>query len=344
MRMARLGPIAWALACLCPAAIAVADDALVGVHRAAPQFILEPLPPAHLPVRLESVTLAQTNAVLTDSPPRIIGGEALTITANWTPWTAMDSSVPVRIRLWDAMGLIAREHPFRAGPAFREEAWTVGGAYAQPYTIPGDEIGRAFSGHAYLEVAMETPRSPLRNYEPLLLLPVHIAPLVSEGAISPAIWTRELGGGERVLNRQARLGDGAEFSVDVPEAWRTGNRAIAIASFLSYQSLRQGAAAGEVVLRGPEGETTLPIRAGIETARCDHDAHAPGRLNHDKIRVLMSRDAAQVGYDSRPVQLHTYLAIIDLPPDLGPIDEIVFRCKSAVVLDIMGCGLVPAAP
>lgn len=308
---------------------------------ASPQFILAPEVPPHLPLRLLSIALSQDGNELSGERPAIEGDRALVVRETWMPEIRIASSAPMRIRFWDGLGLISRDFPFRVGPGRSESPWPVGSEYTTEHVIDMSEVSSAFSGDAYVEVSMETPRNPTQPYEPILLLPVNVAAHPTENPALAGAWKNAMGPNVQLIPYQVRLGKGAACSLPVPEGIRMGNEALAIASSMSYQGPSQGQTVCVVVLHTPQGDISLPIRVGIETARCDFDAYPPGKLHQEKPRIFQSRDSAQLGVNNRPVQLHTYLGVIPIPANVSEVLSITLRCDGSTIIDIAGLALLP---
>jgi hypothetical protein len=289
-----------------------------------------------IPVRLLGIDIVQNAQPLTGVPAELDGAKPLTIAAYWEATVRVTSSVPLKIAFWDRLCLISPSEDLRIGPRNNEEPWQPGNVYRQEYPVDVRAVANAFSGHGYLLLSLRSMPGRSRDLTSLQMVPVLVHPLIEEIKVSERSLERVVPPPYRIIPSEFRLGQGAEVRLDVPADWRAGNRRLAVMSSMSYQSLPEGAAACEIALTlGVETKAKFELDYGVHTARCDDEPRAGGAT------VFESRDSAHLNREGRPVQLHKYIAVFDLPVEAASIDAIAFHCNAEVVLDIFGMALLP---
>lgn len=293
-------------------------------------------------LRLLGVSLVQSDSHLRGPRPQLDPRVPLVVVGHWYATATLASRYGGDVTFQDHLNLITRSVPLRIGPETGESPWEVGGVYLQRHEIDLEGLAPPFSGEGFLTVNLSARPGGRKSPIPLQMLPIVVKPVLKDRRISPQSLQRVVPPPYRPLGKFVRLCYGARTRIEIPEAWQRGNRRLAILSSLSYLSLPQGETACDIILN--EGETvraTLPLRSGTMTARCDHDAYPQGRLGHDKATVFESRESSQLDWNGRPIQLHTYIGLADIPAGVDTITSLSLHCDAEVILDIIGIVLLP---
>jgi hypothetical protein len=313
--------------------------ALTPDYAAPPLDVLEEPGDDRFVVTLVGVSLEQDGERLSGEIPLIASNGTLKVTTYWRAGVRMQSRVSAQLSFWDHLGVFREPIALRVGPASDAPAWEVGGVYLTSHDIDMRPIARKFSGRASMSFALLGAAN--RMY-PRQLLHIAVAPLVRTSSVLNLDIEAAFGEGSRFIAKHFRLGKEARTVLPVPEAWRAGNRRLAIVSNITYETVEQGVPVCNIVLNpGKDSETRLLLVVGEGTALDSFDARRTESADHEKARIFASRDSGQVNPQGTPIQLHTYLEIYDLPPDIERIDSIAFECDSAVLLNIDGVALLP---
>jgi len=317
-------------------------DAITPDYAAPPLDILEKPGRSDFAVSLLGLTLDQLGESISGEIPRIEGTTPLDVKTYWRAQVRMDSQVAAQLSFWDHSALIRVTEDFRIGPKPGESAWEVGGVYTTTHSADMVSLTQQFSGGASIVVSVRGASGKAAQLHPRQRLGIHITPNVRDSNIPIDAAQQAFGKDSRFIANRVRLGKGSRAELSVPEAWKDGNRQLAIVSAMSYRAPDQGVIVCDAVINpGAPDEVRLSMVSGVTTSLCNFDALPAGSANHKKVQVFSSRSSGQVDSQGAPVQLHNFVATLDLPDTVTSIQEIAFECDASVVLDIDGIALLP---
>lgn len=296
-----------------------------------------------LPVRLLGIDLEQGGGQIHHHSDRIAADMPLELNAYWEATQPTAVRFPWTVKISSHDGKIARNFGFSGGPADTAQAWQAGCVYKQRVQIDLLDAARAFSGKGHLSVNLASSAAAAGALIPLLAVPIELKPVLSNRDANPADIKRYVNAAFVDLDVSFRLGYQAEITIPVDRP--VPARSLAVVSAYSYGSVPQGEAVAELIVGYEDGNlAALVLGSGKTTARGDYDFFGQGRLNHDKIDILESREASYLSQTGAPFQTHKYAAVFQLPRPYRNVASITFRSVRPVILDVYDAVLVPADP
>jgi hypothetical protein len=296
-----------------------------------------------LPVRLLGIDLEQAGNRLRNTSDRISMEAPLVLIAYWEPTQPTSNRFPWTVRITSHDGKIARNFDFSGGPGDAGHAWQAGCVYKQHVRIDLLDTARAFNGKSHLTVNFASSAGAGSVLTPLQAVPIDLLPVISKRDVNSADVRQYLNAEFVDLDVSFRLGYRAE--VTVPVAQPVAARSLAVVSAYSYGSVPQGEPVAEVIVSYEDGTlAAFVLGSGKTTARGDYDFFGQGKLNHEKIDILESREAAYLNQNGAPFQTHKYAAAFQLPRPYRNVASVTFRSVRPVILDVYDAALVPVTP